>query len=174
MPTPMIIGSPSRPMAAVARRWVHAGGPHACLSPYFRPSGQNADVSPFVELDRTAWSRLRRNTPLKLTETDLERLAGLGEPIDLAEVVEVYLPLSRLIDLYIGATRGLHAASSTFLGEPAARTPFVIGVAGSVAVGKSTTSRILRELIAHWPGTPHVDLVTTDGFLLPNSQLDGA
>lgn len=129
-------------------------------------------MSPYVELDRSAWSRLRLNTPLRLTEHDLAQLAGLGEPIDLDEVVDVYLPLSRLIDLYVGATRGLHAASALFLGEPTVRTPFVIGVAGSVAVGKSTTSRILRELISHWPGTPDVDLVTTDGFLLPNSTLE--
>lgn len=128
-------------------------------------------VSPFVELDRTAWARLRLNTPLKLTEAHLEQLAGLGEPIDLDEVVEVYLPLSRLIDLYVGATRQLHAASGLFLGEPAVRTPFVLGIAGSVAVGKSTTARILRELIAQWPGTPNVDRITTDGFLFPNETL---
>lgn len=129
-------------------------------------------MSPFVELDRTSWSRLRLSTPLRLTEADLVRLSGLGEPIDLDEVSEVYLPLSRLIDLYVGATRGLHAASSLFLGEPTATTPFVLGIAGSVAVGKSTTSRILRELVAHWPGTPRVDLVTTDGFLYSNTQLE--
>ena len=128
-------------------------------------------VSPFVELDRIAWSRLRLNTPLKLTEAQLEQLAGLGEPIDLDEVVEVYLPLSRLIDLYVGATRQLHAASGLFLGEPPVRTPFVLGIAGSVAVGKSTTARILRELLAQWPGTPNVDLITTDGFLFPNEAL---
>lgn len=125
-----------------------------------------------MELDRSSWSRLRENTPLRLTADDLAALAGLGERIDLSEVADVYLPLSRLIDLYVGATRGLHAATSTFLGETPERTPFVIGIAGSVAVGKSTTSRILRELLSHWPQTPNVELVTTDGFLYSNAELE--
>jgi type I pantothenate kinase len=127
--------------------------------------------SPFVELDRAAWSRLRETTALTLTEDDLRRVQGLGDRIDLTEVEEVYLPLSRLIDLYVAGSEQLHGATSTFLGEAPARTPFVIGIAGSVAVGKSTTARILRELLARWAGTPRVSLVTTDGFLYPNAEL---
>ncbi|MEO7058819.1 MAG: type I pantothenate kinase [Lapillicoccus sp.] len=128
--------------------------------------------SPYVELDRAAWSRLRENHPLSLTAQDVTRLSGLGDPLDLQEVEEVYLPLSRLLNYYVAATGQLHRITSNFLGERPPRTPFVIGVAGSVAVGKSTTSRILRELLSRWPGTPEVELVTTDGFLFPNAALE--
>lgn len=129
-------------------------------------------ATPYVDLDRDAWTRLSASTPLPLTNADVERLAGIGDPIDLAEVDAIYRPISRLLDLYIEATRGLHAASSTFLREDVGGTPFVIGVAGSVAVGKSTTARLLRELLARWPATPRVELVTTDGFLYPNAELE--
>ncbi|HMO12050.1 MAG TPA: type I pantothenate kinase [Actinotalea sp.] len=128
--------------------------------------------TPYVDLDREQWSRLSAATPLPLTADDVVRLRGIGDPIDLAEVEAIYRPLSRLLALYVAATGGLHAASSTFLGERRDRTPYVIGIAGSVAVGKSTTARVLRELMARWPETPRVELVTTDGFLLPNHELE--
>jgi type I pantothenate kinase len=124
-----------------------------------------------VEVDRDTWRALRASTPLPLTDTDLARLRGLGERMDIAEVEEVYLPLSRLLNLHVAAARALHSATATFLGETAPQVPFVIGVAGSVAVGKSTTSRVLRELLARWPDHPRVELVPTDGFLWPNAEL---
>ncbi|PWD52431.1 type I pantothenate kinase [Serinibacter arcticus] len=131
-----------------------------------------SNTTPFVELDRRDWSRLSASTPLPLTADDVARLRGMSDPIDLAEVDTVYRPLSRLLGLYVAGVGGVHAATSTFLGERATRTPFVIGVAGSVAVGKSTAARVLVEMLRRWPETPHVELVTTDGFLLPNAELE--
>jgi type I pantothenate kinase len=128
-------------------------------------------LSPYTDFDRAAWSALREATPLPLTEADVARLRGLGEPMGLVEVEEVYLPLSRLLNLMVTASFDRRVATSRFLGEEGVRVPFVIGVAGSVAVGKSTTSRVLRELLARWPHHPSVELVTTDGFLLPNAEL---
>jgi type I pantothenate kinase len=125
----------------------------------------------YVELDRASWARLRHQAPLTLTEDDLTRLRGVNETVDLREIEEVYLPLCRMLGLRIESARALHAATSEFLGESSQHTPFIIGVAGSVAVGKSTTSRLLRELLARGPLTPKVSLVTTDGFLLPNAEL---
>lgn len=125
----------------------------------------------YTDFDRATWSALRAATPLSLGRADLARLRGLGEPIDLVEVEEVYLPLSRLLDVLVTASAARRVATSTFLGEETANVPFVIGVAGSVAVGKSTTSRVLRELLARWSHHPSVELVPTDGFLLPNAEL---
>jgi type I pantothenate kinase len=132
----------------------------------------NGQTSPFVELDRADWAELAESTPLPLKETEIVQLRGLGDPLDMREVEEVYLPLSRLLNLYVAGTKQLHRVTNEFLGERAQSTPFVIGVAGSVAVGKSTIARLLRELLSRWEDTPRVELVTTDGFLLPNAELE--
>lgn len=133
---------------------------------------QHLDPSPWVALRRSDWATLASATPLTLGEVDLERLRGINEAISLEEVADVYLPLSRLLNLYVAATQDLHRATDTFLGSLAAKVPFVIGIAGSVAVGKSTTSRILQALLSRWPDHPEVALVTTDGFLHPNAELE--
>jgi type I pantothenate kinase len=129
-------------------------------------------LSPYVRFTREEWARLRVATPLTLSEADLERLRGINERIDLDEVADIYLPLSRLLNLYVAASQNLHRVSDTFLGSPAAKVPYVLAIAGSVAVGKSTTARILQALLARWPDHPQVDLVTTDGFLFPNRVLE--
>ncbi|MCU1529826.1 MAG: pantothenate kinase [Frondihabitans sp.] len=129
-------------------------------------------LTPFVEIDRAAWAALAPTTQNPLTETELVQLRGLGDRLDLQEVSDVYLPLSRLINLYAAGASNLHRATSDFLGERAQRTPFVIGVAGSVAVGKSTVARLMRELLSRWGDTPRVELITTDGFLYPNAELE--
>jgi type I pantothenate kinase len=134
--------------------------------------GEQVEISRFIEFTRAQWARLRDSTPLPLSEPQLCGLVGLNERISLDEVADVYLPLSRLLNLYVAATQKLHEASATFLGSAAPRVPYVIGVAGSVAVGKSTTSRILQALLARWPSHPQVDLITTDGFLLPRRELE--
>ncbi len=125
----------------------------------------------YLSFTRDEWAVLRAATPLTIREADLEALRGINERIDLDEVREVYLPLTRLLNLYVSATQDLHKVSATFLGTLAPKVPYVIGVAGSVAVGKSTFARILQTLLARWPDHPKVDLVTTDGFLHPNRVL---
>jgi type I pantothenate kinase len=130
-----------------------------------------AAPSPYVELGREAWRALRAGTPLSLTAGELAQLRGLGDPIDIGEVEDVYLPLSRLLGLFVAGDGRLRDTVGAFLGEPIAATPFIIGVAGSVAVGKSTVSRLLRTLLARGPGEPRVELVSTDGFLYPNAVL---
>jgi type I pantothenate kinase len=127
--------------------------------------------SPYIELSRESWRTLRENTPLPLTTGELDALRGVRDPIDLREVEEVYLPLSRLLNLYAAGSGRLRETVGEFLSGPVEPTPFVIGVAGSVAVGKSTTSRLLRTLLARWPEHPSVELVTTDSFLYPNAVL---
>ncbi|MFJ4224293.1 type I pantothenate kinase [Microbacterium sp. NPDC089695] len=129
-------------------------------------------LSPYREIGRDEWARLAAGLDQPLTETEVVELRGIGDRLDLTEVREVYLPLSRLLSLYASATKRLGAATSDFLQEDDTTTPFVVGVAGSVAVGKSTIARLLRELMGRWPGTPRVELVTTDGFLYPNAELE--
>ena len=128
-------------------------------------------LSRFLSFDRESWAALRENTPLTLSEADLDQLRGVNEALSLDEVVQVYLPLSRLLNLHVGAVQALHQASQTFLGQTGGQVPFIIGLAGSVAVGKSTTARVLQALLSRWPNHPSVELVTTDGFLLPNAVL---
>ncbi|MCX5741450.1 MAG: type I pantothenate kinase [Proteobacteria bacterium] len=128
-------------------------------------------VDAYVRFDRDAWSRLRANTPLTLGEADLDALRAIGDHLSLDEIEQSYLPLSRLLNLHVAARQALHAVTSTFLGHTSARVPYVIGIAGSVAVGKSTTARVLASLLRRWADHPRVELVTTDGFLLPNREL---
>jgi type I pantothenate kinase len=137
-----------------------------------RLRAHDAHPDPFVLLPRADWAAKRSATPLTLTEDDLAALQGINERLSLDEVAQVYLPLSRLLNLYVAATQELHRATDTFLGTLAAKVPFVLGIAGSVAVGKSTTSRILQALLSRWPDHPEVALVTTDGFLYPNAELE--
>lgn len=129
-------------------------------------------LTPYMEFTASEWGELRAATPLDLSEDDLDRLRGINVSLSLQEVVEIYLPLSRLLNLYVGASQELYRASDTFLGQLPGKVPYIIGIAGSVAVGKSTTARVLQALLDRWPDHPKVDLVTTDGFLLPNAVLE--
>ena len=129
-------------------------------------------ASRFLDFTHEEWGRLRASTPLTLSEADLQSLLGINEKLSLPEVAQIYLPLSRLLNLYVAAIQTLHTATSTFVGTLAAKVPYIIGIGGSVAVGKSTTARVLQALLARWPGHPKIDLVTTDGFLLANRILE--
>ena len=130
------------------------------------------DQERYLTFDREQWSLLRAQTPLTLSEKELEALRGINDRIDLDEVATIYLPLTRLLNLYVAATQNLHRVSATFLGTMAPKMPYVIGIAGSVAVGKSTSARILQALLMRWPEHPRVELITTDGFLYPNAVLE--
>jgi type I pantothenate kinase len=130
-------------------------------------------LSPFRNFTREEWAALRADTPQTLRHEEIARLQGLNDRLHMAEVEEIYLPLSRLLSIYVGAEQRLFRQMQKFLGpEDGGKMPYIIGVAGSVAVGKSTTSRVLQALLARWPNTPKVSLVTTDGFLLPNAVLE--
>lgn len=128
--------------------------------------------SPYMSFNREQWKTLRDHTPLPLTEDELHRLKGINDRISLEEVQDIYLPLSRLLNLYVAATQQLYKATEVFLDSHVEKVPYIIGIAGSVAVGKSTTARVLQALLSRWPNHPKVDLVTTDGFLYPNEVLE--
>ncbi|WP_240231267.1 type I pantothenate kinase [Devosia lacusdianchii] len=128
-------------------------------------------LAPYHHFTKAQWSALRADEPMTLTREDISRLRTLSDPISLEEAEEIYLPLTRLLSFYVEAIQGLHNVSTRFLETPDQKVPFIIGVAGSVAVGKSTTARILQALLQRWPSSPKVDLVTTDGFLHPNAVL---
>jgi len=132
---------------------------------------ESVPFSPYRVFTREEWARLRADTPMTLKSNELEQLSGIIEELSVDEVEQIYLPLSRLLNLYVAAAQKLHSVSSEFLGRKDTKVPFIIGVAGSVAVGKSTTARVLRALLARWPDHPRVDLMTTDGFLFPNAEL---
>ena len=137
-----------------------------------KSASTSSTVTPFEEISREDWARLSQQTPLPLSEEDVTNLRGLGDRVDLSEVDAVYRPISRLLNIQVAAAQSLRRARESFLDQHQHRTPYIIGVAGSVAVGKSTTARLLRELMARWPDTPQVQLVTTDGFLHPNAVLE--
>jgi type I pantothenate kinase len=130
------------------------------------------ELSPYTAYSKAQWAKLRADTPMTLSSEDLTNLSGVTEQLSVDEVRDVYLPLSRLLNLYVAAAQALHAASREFLGNNDGKMPFIIGLAGSVAVGKSTTARVLQALLAHWPNHPRIDLLPTDGFLFENAVLE--
>lgn len=136
------------------------------------PAENDRIPSPYRVFTRPEWADLRADTPMTLTEAEVLRLRGLNVRLSIDEVIEIYLPLSRLLSLYVSATQDLFKATRYFLGAKDGKVPYIVGIAGSVAVGKSTTARVLQALLTRWPNTPKVDLVTTDGFLYPNAVLE--
>jgi type I pantothenate kinase len=130
------------------------------------------ELSPYHVFSRGEWATRREDTPMTLTSDEVTRLRSMHDRLDMAEVEDIYLPVSRLLSMYVAATQRLFRAQSRFLGTEGAKMPYIIGIGGSVAVGKSTTSRVLQALLARWPNVPKVDLVTTDGFLFPNAVLE--
>jgi type I pantothenate kinase len=130
------------------------------------------DVSPYRAFSRAEWATLRKDTPMTLEPLEVTRLRSMHDRLDMSEVEDIYLPLSRLLSLYVAATQNLFRAQQGFLGTEDTKMPYIIGVGGSVAAGKSTTARVLQALLARWPNVPKVDLITTDGFLYPNAVLD--
>ena len=137
-----------------------------------RPGLDQLQFSPYHNFSRDEWAKLRADTPMSLVPADLPELSGLIDELTMQEVEQIYLPLSRLLNLYVAASQGLHAVTQEFLGHDERRVPFIIGIAGSVAVGKSTTARVLKALLARWPDHRKVDLITTDGFLFSNAELE--
>ena len=133
---------------------------------------KQSELTSYLQFTRKEWCNFRRDTPLTLTEDDLDKLHGQTEIVSLKEIEEIYLPLSRLLSLYVTARQALYCATSQFLGKPEPKVPYIIGIAGSVAVGKSTTSRVLKALLSRWPDHPNVEIITTDGFLYSNAQLE--
>lgn len=133
---------------------------------------KTARYSPYQTIDREDWARRNDDAILHVFEQDMDALRGMNEPLNIKEITEVYVPLSRLINLYVKAAQELYASTSSFLGSTVHKVPYIIGIAGSVAVGKSTTARVLQRLLSAWPDHPRVDLVTTDGFLYPNRVLE--
>lgn len=156
------------PAAASAATGANRPGALEPSEPFMGP----LQFSPYREFSRAEWARLRADTPMTLAPEELDQLSGVIEELSVEDVEEIYLPLSRLLNLYVAASQELHAVSARFLGHGDGKVPFIIGVAGSVAVGKSTTARVLQALLARWPHHPRVDLMTTDGFLYPNAELE--
>jgi type I pantothenate kinase len=129
-------------------------------------------LSPYRTYSRAEWARLRADTPMTLKQAEVAQMRSVHDRLDMAEVEEIYLPLSRLLSLYVAATQRMFRVQQGFLGTEETKVPYIIGVAGSVAVGKSTTARVLQALLTRWPNVPKVDLITTDGFLFPNAVLE--